>query len=1555
MAILTVTNTNDNGPGSLRTAIDTAQTGDTILFSASLANQAITLNSQLSLLRTITIDGVDAPGLTISGNNAVRVFDITGIGTTVNINNLTIANGRATSGIGDDRAGAAIRGTNNTTLNVNNTTFTNNVAGFAGAIYTGFTSNNTVTNSTFNGNDGTLDGSERGGGAIATQSNGSLTVINSTFTNNRGINGGAINNLLGELTIENSTFTNNDTTQGTGINTNGYGGAVYVDGANASGPGFGPGLAGGTIAIRDSRFVGNTGTGQGGGLFLFIYPADELVLEDSTILNNQVVKGAGSDAFGGGVRIGNGPYTITNTTFANNSAEAQGGGLWVGGTTPGSITNSTFFGNQAIDPNSSNAITLGGGLLFSTTSPQQLTNVTIASNEAGTEGGGIVGNTNVTLTNTIVANNTANNPFGTKQNASNGQGFNASPPPIFSDGGGNLEWPAITHNFDNPNITATVLQADPNLGTLADNGAGIFTVPLLPGSAAIDAGVNGGAPDTDQRGEARPIDGDSNGSAIVDIGAFEFNAGVVFTNLAIAATNATLVEGDSGTQTFTFTVTRSGDTTGTHTVAWMVAGTETTPADAGDFVGGTLPTDSLTFGTNETLKEITIDVRGDTIVEPDETFTVTLSNPTNGATVTTATGTGTILNDDDMTPTLPTITLSANPGSVLEDGVSNLVYTFSRTGVVDNPLTVNYTVGGTASFNSDYTQIGTASFGATAGSITLAAGATTATVTIDPTGDTTPESDETVALTLLEDAAYTIGTSGAVTRLIIDEDNATHDPVQVIFAADGDDLIRDQFAYALTGTGNGTTVIVELASRNFATEDAFDNLVGLYEVADVNGGIDTDGDGVVDLLPDNPATYAEYAITNRVVDFSIRAGSLGDPEKNTTIEQFGEVLLEGGKLYAPFLLANGGDLGFDGFIEAETNETDGVFNDAADFEFDRVLYFPFQVANPDGTAHLKSLGNDSFGFEDIGSNVGTSDEDFDDIIFALQFSIDASTLPTVSLAVSPTTVSETGATDLLYTFSRTGDLTNALTVNYRIGGTASFNADYSQTGADSFDGTTGSITIAAGTSTATIVLDVVDDATPESDETVSLTLTDDSAYTIATTASVVGNLTDGTVDTPAPELEPIEKTGLEDTIVPFTLADFINAFSDEQDEDDNLQAIRVLSLPANGTLTFNDVTVTTGLVIQANQLEQLQYSPASDTSGPFSFLVTAQDDGDGVNESEPTTVTIDLAPVNDAPRFTLTDNADQITPAGQSVTLTDFTTEISAGPADESNQSLTFEITTTGEDIFSQLPQLSNDGTLTYSLQDDIFGVATVTLVLTDDGGIANGGSDRSAEQTFTITPTRTDQSAIVVAEADSNGLIGSRFAYDLTQADNGTPVVAQLTEDFVSRVEAAFDNLIGVYEVVDAAGGIDTDNNGVADLFPENRSAYAEYAITNRVDDFLLRGGSNGDPNRNTTVAEFGDVLLTGGRRYAPFVIANGGAQGFDGFIEAEQGESDGVFNDAADFASDRVMYFAFAAANPDGVEHLKSFGNNLFGFEDLPTNLGISDNDFNDAFFQFNFVTVG
>jgi len=222
-ASLTVTSTADSGAGSLRQAIADAASGDTITFN--LPNPStITLASQLTIDKNVTITGPGAGQLTISGNNAVRVFNVSS-GGTLNLSGVTVANGNAV-GL-DDGGGIAIRGgtasvSNSTftgnsarfggaidltpgTLTVSNSTFTNNTARIAdGGAIENFEGTVTVTNSTFTGNSAGSDG-----GGISNFDSSTLTVSGSTFTNNTASEGGGIYNLFGTLSLRNNTLIGN--------------------------------------------------------------------------------------------------------------------------------------------------------------------------------------------------------------------------------------------------------------------------------------------------------------------------------------------------------------------------------------------------------------------------------------------------------------------------------------------------------------------------------------------------------------------------------------------------------------------------------------------------------------------------------------------------------------------------------------------------------------------------------------------------------------------------------------------------------------------------------------------------------------------------------------------------------------------------------------------------------------------------------------------------------------------------------------------------------------------------------------------------------------------------------------------------------------------------------------------------------------------------------------------------------------------------------------------------------------------------------------------------
>jgi Ca2+-binding RTX toxin-like protein len=172
--------------------------------------------------------------------------------------------------------------------------------------------------------------------------------------------------------------------------------------------------------------------------------------------------------------------------------------------------------------------------------------------------------------------------------------------------------------------------------------------------------------------------------------------------------------------------------------------------------------------------------------------------------------------------------------------------------------------------------------------------------------------------------------------------------------------------------------------------------------------------------------------------------------------------------------------------------------------------------------------------------------------------------PTITLAVSPNTVSEDGSTNLLYTLTRDNDLGNSLTVNYAIAGTAGAN-DY--TGAT--PGTGKTITFAAGSATVALTIDPTADTTIEANETVALTLATGTGYTVGTIAAVTGTITND--DLPSITLRPNSQTVVEGLTSPQNLSYTVSLSSS------STQTITVQYSTANGTaLSGSDYTTTTG-------------------------------------------------------------------------------------------------------------------------------------------------------------------------------------------------------------------------------------------------------------------------------------------------------------------------------------------------------------------------------------------
>jgi RTX calcium-binding nonapeptide repeat (4 copies) len=269
MATLIVTNLNDAGAGSLRAAVATANASvgvaDTIVFAGGLAGGTVTLTTgELALTGDVTIDG-DTTGdnkadITISGNNASKIFNETGSGTDVILLSLNLTSGFS-------QYGGAIRAqTTNGTLSIFDSTISNSQSYFGGGIDSINTAL-TLTNSLVSGNSAIGTGSFGNAGGILS-SGGTTTLVNSTVTGNSAtsMGGGLYSGYGSKLSLVNSTVTDNSAPTGSGI-------VLRQPGATT---------------ITNSVVMGTVGSVGYGNPVFAITTADHSVFETAVVITNNI-------------------------------------------------------------------------------------------------------------------------------------------------------------------------------------------------------------------------------------------------------------------------------------------------------------------------------------------------------------------------------------------------------------------------------------------------------------------------------------------------------------------------------------------------------------------------------------------------------------------------------------------------------------------------------------------------------------------------------------------------------------------------------------------------------------------------------------------------------------------------------------------------------------------------------------------------------------------------------------------------------------------------------------------------------------------------------------------------------------------------------------------------------------------------------------------------------------------------------------------------------------------------------------------------------------------
>jgi len=502
-AVINVTTTKDNKPGSLRAAISEANTNgedntiylhsDTYFLSGAArddTNESGDLDIDTD--HALTIIGTGKTLTNINGNGVDRVLHI--LNGAVSLCDLTILDGHAPDGtwtymVGED--GGGINNHGNLTL-----TRCLIIANMAG---------NGVTTANYGGNAGT------GGGIYNI---GKLFLKNCTIKDNRGGSGG--------MDVDCQYF-NGDGGKGGGIyNT----GTQVIDHCTISRNCAGEGLTAISKMCRNDEISGDGGDGGG------IYNEGDQTITHSTIDSNKSGRthfstwSNSKSGNGGGICIMKGTSVISNCIISRNETGygsrlnrvGEGGGIYNNGNL--TMSGCTVSDNITGSPSASWG-GYGGGI--SNSSSLSLLNCTISGNQSHGNGGGLYNSGCSELNSVTLVNNATRGGRGEKNGggiynggivylknsiiANNKVAYNG----LGKDCFGNFDWvqcclikdigQCVFSGFKQGNI----LGKDPMIGTLMNNGGFTKTHALLPGSPAIDAGDCCGL-ETDQRGFPRPID-----------------------------------------------------------------------------------------------------------------------------------------------------------------------------------------------------------------------------------------------------------------------------------------------------------------------------------------------------------------------------------------------------------------------------------------------------------------------------------------------------------------------------------------------------------------------------------------------------------------------------------------------------------------------------------------------------------------------------------------------------------------------------------------------------------------------------------------------------------------------------------------------------------------------------------------------------------------------------------------------------------------------------------------------------------------------------------------
>ncbi len=554
----------------------------------------------------------------------------------------------------------------------------------------------------------------------------------------------------------------------------------------------------------------------------------------------------------------------------------------------------------------------------------------------------------------------------------------------------------------------------------------------------------------------------------------------------VTLTSSDTSASETGPDNGTYTFTRIGSTTSALTVSYQLSGTATKDTD----YSLSPSTATITIPAGSATATLTLAPIDDPDVETGgETATVTLS--ANAAYVVGAANSATVtIADDD---TLPVTSVIATDNAASETGPDNGVFTISRATATKWPVTVFYTIGGTSS-SGDFTAL--------TGSATIDANQTSVTVDVTPNDDSIYEgaTAETVVLSLANNANYVIGTANSATVNIADNDPAppTISVVATDNAAAEGGLDDGTYQFTRSGPTTSPLTVSFLMSGSasegqdypllggtvtFATGSATADLT-LAPTDDPNYETATPETAILTIQSSGTGAYlvgapsaATVSITDNdpappIVTVTASDSDAAEAALATGTYTFSRTGLLINSLTVSFSMSGGA-------LEGTDYETIGTSVIIPANESTVTL-----TLTPKDDALFEGAEGATLTIASGAYDIGTPSS------ATVTIADDDPPPPSVSVSASDPNAAEAGLDTGTYTFTRTGSTASDLVIAYTMSGGA-------QGGGVDYDLSPATVTILAGSTTATLTLTPKDDAFVEAGgEIATLTLGAGAGYTL---------------------------------------------------------------------------------------------------------------------------------------------------------------------------------------------------------------------------------------------------------------------------------------------------------------------------------------------------------------------------------------------------------------------------------------------------------------------------